>query len=165
MFGFAGRNTPARPTLDSIRFETAGLRPRGEPMPGKTRAWGTPDGDGVGVYLFARPPNLPRARTLAELRAHYDALMEEEGGTVVDVALIRVDACDALRTIVTVGFTYVGSVTIPFRDFSFVLKIQAADDTRDPEARTRRALDHMAATARLDASIKALPGFALPNPA
>ena len=51
---------------------------------------------------------------------------------MVEVSLTRFDNCGAIRTIAKLpqassGFTYVGSLTIPFRAFSFVLKVQSEE--------------------------------------
>jgi hypothetical protein len=62
----------ARPSLDAIRFDTTGYDSQGEPQPGKVRVWHTPQGDGLGVYFFGVPPNLPaNAAPIESLASFY----------------------------------------------------------------------------------------------
>jgi hypothetical protein len=53
-------------------------------------------------------------------------------GPVIEASVFEVDGCRAIKTVAKVaqrnsGFTYLGSITIPFRDFSFVLKVQCEE--------------------------------------
>jgi len=119
------------PSLDSVRFDTDGYEARGDPRPGEVRVWWTPEGDAVGLYYFELPPDLPPATSVDELRAFY-ATSLGSGGQVVEVFTLRVSECPASRVVVKSppqpsGMTYVGSLTIPFREFSFVFKVQCEE--------------------------------------
>ena len=136
MFGLFKRGSGgggSKPSLDSIRFDSIKYAAQGEPQPGKVRVWHTPQGDGLGVYFFPVPPNLPaNAASLDELAAFYRRLLGDSGGKLVEVAVITAGGCPAIRTILSVpqqpsGRTYVGSLTVPFRDFSFVVKCQCEE--------------------------------------
>jgi len=135
MFGLFKRasNGAASPSLDSIRFDTAGYAPQGEPTPDKLRVWQTPDGDGLGVYFFAAPPDLPAdAESDEELVAFYRRLLGEAGGKLVEARVVGAGGDPAVRTVLSMpqppsGRTAVGSLTVPFRDFSFVFKCQCAE--------------------------------------
>ncbi len=73
MFGFYKR---VRPSLDSVRFEWNGYVFQGEPEPGRLRVWSTPEGDGVGLYFFGKPPDLPSgARKVDDLRDFYRKIL------------------------------------------------------------------------------------------
>ena len=127
--GLFSRNVT--PTLDAIRFDTTGYRSLGEPRPG-IRAWHTPDGDGVGLYMFTLPPDLPRVDSIAGIRAHYDGQLAKAGGKLVAVTLPVAAGMPVVQVLSKTpqqpsGFTYVGAITFAFRDFSFVLKIQAEE--------------------------------------
>jgi hypothetical protein len=132
MFGHFKRGG-AKPSLDAICFDTTGYASQGEPQPGKVRIWHTPEGDGLGVYFFTVPPDLPaNASSVDELTAVYGRLLGEAGGNLVEVSVVIANSCSAVRTILSVpqqpsGRTYVGSLTLPFRDFSFVIKCQCAE--------------------------------------
>ncbi len=120
------------PSLDLIRFNSDGYTRDEARRPGQVRVWFTPDGDGVGLYMFGVPPDLPRVETADELWAFYARRLEPSGGKLVENALVTVSDCRAIRIIVKTpqepsGMLYVGSITIPFRDFSFVLKVQCGE--------------------------------------
>jgi hypothetical protein len=123
----------SKPSLDAVRFDTTGYAFQGEPQPGKVRVWHTPEGDGLGVYFFPVPPDLPaNAASVDELAAFYRRLLGDSGGKLVEVRVVVAGGCPAVRTILSVpqqpsGRTYVGSLTVPFGDFSFVLKCQCAE--------------------------------------
>jgi hypothetical protein len=135
MFGIfkRGSGDNGKPSLDAVRFDMTGYAAQGEPQPGKVRVWHTPEGDGLGVYFFPIPPDLPsNAGSVEELAEFYRRLLGDSGGKPVEVRVVVIDACPAVRSIISVsqqptGRTYVGSLTVPFRDFSFVIKCQCAE--------------------------------------
>lgn len=136
MFGLFRRDSgggAAAPSLDSIRFDTTGYDPQGEPQPGKVRVWHTPPGDGLGVFFFPVPPDLPKdAASVEELASFYRRALGDSGGRLVEVSVVVAGGVPAVRTLLSVpqqpgGRAYVGSLTVPFRDFSFVLKCQCAE--------------------------------------
>jgi len=85
------------------------------------------------VYFFPVPPDLPaQAASVDELAGFYRRLLGDSGGKLVEVGVVVAGGCPAVRAILSVpqqptGRTYVGSLTVPFRDFSFVLKCQCAE--------------------------------------
>lgn len=136
MFGFFQRgsgNGGAKPSLDAVRFDTTGYEFRGEPQPGRVRSWYTPEDDGLGVYFFSVPPDLPaNAASTDELAGFYRRLLGDSGGKLVEVRVVVAGGCSAVRTILSArqqpsGRTYICSLTVPFRDFSFVFKCQCAE--------------------------------------
>lgn len=69
-----------KPSLDAIRFDITGYESQGEPHPGKLRVWSTPESDGLGLYFFSQPPDLPGdARTVTDLREFYDNALRSAG--------------------------------------------------------------------------------------
>jgi hypothetical protein len=136
MFGLFKRRPDGSgptPSLNSIRFDTSDYEYRGEPRPGEVRVWFTPEGDGVGLYFFALSPDLPSgARSVADLRAFYAAKLQASGGQLVETSVVRAGGCPAVLVLFKTpqqpsGMTYVGSLTIPFRDFSYVVKVQCEE--------------------------------------
>jgi hypothetical protein len=117
--------------LDDITFTIPGLQNAEDR--GSVRVWHTPDGDGVGLYYFAVTPDLPAdLASLSDLRLALSRMASESGGAIVEAQVIIVDGCRAVRQCVKVpqqpsGMTYVGSFILPFRDFSFMLKIQCEE--------------------------------------
>jgi hypothetical protein len=122
-----------KPSLDAVRFDATRYAAQGEPQPGRVRVWHTPEGDGLGLYFFPVPPDLPaNAASVEELAVFYGRLLGDSGGKLVEATVVVAGGCPAVRLILSVpqqpsGRTYVGSLTVPFRDFSFVLKCQCAE--------------------------------------
>jgi hypothetical protein len=111
-------------TIESVSFDATGYSL--QESTDAVRLWFTPDADEFSVDFFARRPDLPR--TLDELRGRYETQLRAAGGAVVEVSPIQVDECRAVKTVVKLpqpqsGLMYVASITVPFRDFSFVLKV------------------------------------------
>lgn len=117
-------------TLDDVGFDLTGFEPRAATG---VRAFSSPAGDGVGIYFFALAPDIDAPLDdLAALRAAYRGKVEAAGLGVVEIETVQVAGCRAVRTISKApqepsGRTYLGAITLPFRDFSFVLKVQAAE--------------------------------------
>jgi hypothetical protein len=95
--------------------------------------WYTREGDGIGLYHFAFAPDLPRPLDVVdELRLALSRNASASGAAIVEADVIQVDGCKAVRQCVKLrqpqsGMVYIGAITLPFRDFSFVLKIQCAE--------------------------------------
>jgi hypothetical protein len=126
----AGEEDPL-PSLSSISFDDSGLTSRGE-VDGK-RIWVTPSGDGVALHYFPIPPDIAAdPHDLAGIRQYYRETAARVGGAIIEVDTLKIDDCLAIRLIVKVpqvphGMTYLGSITLPYRLFSFVLKIQCPE--------------------------------------
>lgn len=120
-------------SIEHITFSCDEYEYQGEQEPGRVRVWFTPDGDGLGLFFFPVPPDLPsHASSVIEISAFYESMLANSGGKLVETRITEIDGCAAVQIILSVpqepnGRTYVGSVTIPFRDFSFVLKVQCAE--------------------------------------
>jgi hypothetical protein len=130
---FRSGEDASKPSLDAIRFDMAGYEYRGEAEPGELRVWYTPEGDGLGLFFFPIPPDLPAdAGSMDELAAFYRRLPDDSDGRLVEVRVLEAGGCPAIRTVLSFpqrpsGRTYLGSLCVPFRDFSFVLKCQCAE--------------------------------------
>ena len=123
---FGGRNN--QDPLDKLELEDDSLEHQG--IANGIRVWYTPDGDGIGLYYFDLPPDLPSEQaTVGAFCAEYEALMQ---GEVVETGIEKVADLLVVRAIGKApqspsGITYVGSYTVPFRDFSYVIKIQCEE--------------------------------------
>lgn len=91
------------------------------------RTWRNRNGDGIGLYHFAVPPDLPkRQASMEDFRAAFQSIVDQ---TMLDVQTDRIADMSVVRTIAKVlpgqaRISYVGSYIIPFRDCSYVVKIQ-----------------------------------------
>ena len=125
IFGKRPSASPDAVTFDASRYEFQGDRDG-------ARVWFLPEGGGVGLYFFPRKPDLPAAASTEHLREFYANQM---GGQlqVVECRVLPIDGVRSIRLIAksideqTRGALYLGSLTIPFRDFSFVIKIQCSE--------------------------------------
>jgi len=118
-------------SLHSITFDTSGLHFQGERD--GVRVWHTPDGDGIGLYYFSIPPDIKAdLRSVDHVREFYRALVMQNNAALIEVDILEVNACQSVRQIIKVpqqptGMTYLGSITLPFRDFSYVVNIQCME--------------------------------------
>ena len=97
-----------------------------EGIAGEERHWHTREADCIDLHYFPIPPDIPGGQSsIEEFRSAYRAAVDAE---VLEIDVCRVEGLSVVRTIVKIpqeprGNTYVGAYTIPFRDFSYVLKI------------------------------------------
>jgi hypothetical protein len=119
--------------LESVKFDTAGYQYRGTTAPGSDHVWSTPEGDTVALIYCPGHPDWPeRARTVDELRRAGAERLKASEGRFVEMRVRPTKARAAIQVIFKArrgsGWTYVGSLSILFRDFGFV--IQAACEER-----------------------------------
>ncbi|MFI5379465.1 MAG: hypothetical protein ACHRHE_09220 [Tepidisphaerales bacterium] len=114
--------------FDSVSFDTSGFILKSEER--GWRIWQTADGDGVGVLYFDHPPDIKADLDCVEdVRAYYRRAFSAGGVGLVEADVIQADGCLATRTIIKkpqrpAGMSYIGSITLPFRDFSFALMVE-----------------------------------------
>ena len=120
------------PSLDSITFDTTGLIPQGDKN--GVRVWQTPDGDGIGLYYFPIPPDISAdINSLESVSAFYGKMIAEAKNIIgISIGTMDLDDCRFVKMIIKVpqqpfGMSYIGSLTLPFRDFSFVVKMQCEE--------------------------------------
>lgn len=89
--------------------------------------------DLLGLFHFPIPPDIPvNLNNIDGLRAFYRQNTLQAGHGVVEIETLVVDGCRVVRTLFKAeqqptGRTYIGSLTFPFRDCSYVLKIQCKE--------------------------------------
>jgi hypothetical protein len=114
--------------LDLVSFDTAGLRFKGE-ING-VRVWHTVDGDGLGLFYFPEPPDIPKeVKSLQDFRSFYREQVAKNGGAIISVDMPLIAGNKAAQVILKFnqkpsGMIYLGSITLPFKNFSFVVKMQ-----------------------------------------
>jgi hypothetical protein len=119
------------PSLDDVSFKTSSLEYEG--IIDDARVWFSPAGDPVSLHYFPMTPDIaadpgdPHA-----LRRFARARLTAVGGVLIALDTDAVDGVHSIRQLVKVpqepsGMTYIGSVTVPFRDCSFVLKISGRE--------------------------------------
>ena len=117
--------------LDSVTFDAGNLVLEGEE--GNLRQWHTADGDFITLTYYPGTPNLGGPLSeIGKVRAAYRETAVRAGGAIVEVEPRVIDGCQALRTVLKIlqqpkGVIYIGALTLPFRDFSYVVKAQCAE--------------------------------------
>src|SRR4051812_39787055 len=100
MFGLFRRNSSqdgSKPSLDDVQFDTAGFSPQGEPEPGRERVWHSAEGDGVGLYLFPAPPDLPCDSTVDELSGFCRARIGGSGTRLLELGIVAAGGYSTIR--------------------------------------------------------------------
>ena len=86
------------------------------------------------LHYFPIRPDIPCSlNDLVTLRDSYRRGVNQSGGGLVSVNVVRVQGLLGTRTIFKFpqqpsGIAYVASLTFPFRDFSFVIKLQCPEN-------------------------------------
>lgn len=86
----------------------------------------------ISLNFFNLQPDIPTVKNLDFLKNFYRNSISEANGGVVEISLLTVHNIPSVKTIFKIpqsesGMTYIASVTIPFENCSFVIKIQAAE--------------------------------------
>ena len=115
----------------SISFDDTGFAPQGERN--GARVWFTDAGDGIGLFYFDQPPDIGAdINSIVGVRKFYRNSAAALGLGLIEAETPQIDGCVSVRAIFKspqrpTGMTYVGSLTLPFRDFSYVVKVQCAE--------------------------------------
>jgi hypothetical protein len=114
---------------DAITFDTVGWTE--QPRQPRQRVWHNARGDGLGLFYFPIAPDVPAP--LDPLDRLWQAYRSTTSGGLIKLDVVRFDGVAAIKLILKVpqqphGMTYLGSWTFPWRDFSYVLKIQCRED-------------------------------------
>jgi len=102
----------------------------------------------LSLNYFECAPDIPcDLKDIKALRDFYRELVIAKGGGIIQIEVIQVQEKEIVEAILKIptpsgGKVYFGSYTIPYRDFSYVLKIEAHEDTMAGE-RDRRIFEQM----------------------
>jgi hypothetical protein len=159
-------------TTDSIRFNTSGLMLRkNEPA---RQLWLNAFNDVIEFRAFDLQPDIPvRLSDARGLRAFYDSGAVSQQGSVIKLEVRAVQQFRAVLLELQLpaqprGSTFVASITLPFRDGSFVIKAQAIEvleaDLNNPPpehalSRVRQTLTQIESSLVFDAALENLAGF------
>ena len=122
-----GRPAPQRDWVSLVDAELVYERDAGH-----AHVWCFPDGDRVGVFFFNLEPDLPRLPDLAPFVSQLRDRTVASGARPVECEMDPIAGIPALRQIVKIpqqpsGMTYVGSFTLPFAKFSYVIQVQCEE--------------------------------------
>jgi hypothetical protein len=133
MFFLKNLFSSSKPNIDSLRIDPTGWIEQ-ERKSGKCM-WDMDDYPAVlTLNFFNLPPDLPAHPTDIELlRPFYRNLAIQNNGGLIEVSTILVENIPGVKTIFKfplepTGMSYLGSITMPFKNCSYVVKIQAYED-------------------------------------
>ncbi len=116
------------PLLEHLEFDTVGLRFHSETNRA-LKIWTNPEADVITLNLFRSKPDITvTLSNLEGLRNMYREQVSTAKGGLIEVSTLELSGVPSIKTIFKLpqkmtGVSYVASITIPFKDFSFVLKI------------------------------------------
>ncbi|MCS4301718.1 hypothetical protein [Chryseobacterium sp. BIGb0232] len=81
------------------------------------------------LHYFDREPDLPTAKDLDYLKRFYRNIAASSNGGNIETDIIHIHNIPCVKTIIKTpqqetGMAYIASITIPFEDCSYVIKIQ-----------------------------------------
>ncbi len=161
----------------SLKIDESGLMLRKNEA--NRKLWLNGFNDVLELKVFATKPDIPVQLTdKAGLTMYYQAAAKTQSAEVLDLEVREVVSIQAIRLTMRAvakptGFTYVSSLALPFRDGSFVLKIQALETiARDDNSqladelhpahgltRVRSELTRLEQTLQLEAAVLQQPQF------
>jgi hypothetical protein len=118
-------------SINSISFPNFGWR-----IETRTKAvkyWINPEETmALTVNFFNLKPDLPTIKNIHNLREFYRLQIAEANGGLIQVDLLKISGHNVIQTIFKIpqepsGMLYLASLTIPFKECSYVIKIQAPE--------------------------------------
>jgi hypothetical protein len=133
MIGWFRQRFKSKATINALCFNTADWKYHGEQRaPEPKRIWETSEQDIISLHFFDMPPDLPRCTSVEKHHDFIASKIRSANALLVEWQITDIASCVATRLIIkipqnTFGMTYLGSFTLPFRDFSFVIKVQCPE--------------------------------------
>ncbi len=118
-------------SIDSISFDVHDFQLAEDQ--GGARIWQTPAGEIVFLQYCGKPPDIKSSlQALDALRQEWRDLAVRSGGAIVEVETRTIDGCEAVHAILKMpqqptGMAYLGSIIVPFRDFSYQVNVAARE--------------------------------------
>ena len=116
------------PSLDSLNFNTLGLRSQDENE--NARSWLTDEGDNLTLYFYEEVPDIEAdTGEITQIRSFYRNFAELNNAAILQVDSMEKSGLHFLYQIMKTpqeegGTAYVGTITFPFRDYSYVILVQ-----------------------------------------
>ncbi len=117
--------------LDLITVETEHSQPN--ELDSNKRVFYLNDYDDLSINFFNFPPDITAKNdTDVELQNNYRKIAYESGAAIIEVKKVKLGTFDSIKTIFKFpmqphGMAYIGSYTIPFKHFSYVIKVQCIE--------------------------------------
>lgn len=120
-----------KPTIDSISIPDLGWSKRG--FNNQVREWNNNQTPTIlSLNFFDLQPDLPTIQDVNLLREMYRSQVSQYNGGLIEVDIIEIKGFLVVKTILKIkanseGITYLSSLTIPFKNCSYVIKLQASE--------------------------------------
>lgn len=117
--------------LDLITVETERSQP--DELDNRKKVYYLNDYDDLSINFFDLPPDITAKNdTDVELQNNYRKVTYESGAAIIEVKKVKLGVFDSIKTIFKFpmqpqGMAYIGSYTIPFKNFSYVIKVQCIE--------------------------------------
>jgi hypothetical protein len=117
--------------IDWVRLDERGWKLRDKNS--DVKVWDNDSGDVLSLNFFNKPPDIPVSLSqVTELRNFYRKNVAEVGGGVLKIETIEIKGLSAVECLFKMpmqpsGMLYLASFTIPFRDKSYVVKLQCPE--------------------------------------
>ena len=117
--------------LDLISVETPNSIPN--ELSDNKKVFYLNDYDDLSISLFDYPPDIT-AKNDSELELQNGnwKVAYDSGGAIIEVKKVKLGSFDTIKTIIKIpmkpaGIAYIGSYTIPFKSFSYIVKVQCIE--------------------------------------
>jgi len=117
--------------IDRVHLDESGWKLREKNS--DIKVWDNEVGDILSLNFFDKKPDIPVSLSnITELRKFYRKMVTEAGGGIIKIEVIKIKELQAIENIFKMpmqpsGMIYVASFTIPFRDKSYVIKVQCPE--------------------------------------
>lgn len=86
----------------------------------------------LSINFFELEPDIPTIKEVTKLRQFYRELVFQVNGGIIELEIISIKEILCVKAIFKIpqkphGMSYVGSFTFPFKDYSYVVKLQAPE--------------------------------------
>ncbi len=117
----------------------------------------------ISLNFFDQKPDIPPLTDISALRHHYRKHAVQAGGGIIEVNVDTLQGYRVVKTLLKIaqlpqGNAYLASLTFPFRDCSFVVKVQAME-VQDLGMRSTLVLDQMMETGKVKLTDQGLQGW------
>jgi len=119
------------PSLNSVSFDDTSFTLQGDQD--GARVWHSAQGDAIGLFYFDKVPDISASLdSVDDLRSFYRSSVMAAGLAVIEIERLTILGVVAIRTVFKApqesgGMTYLGAITLPFREFSYVIKAQCGE--------------------------------------
>src|ERR1043165_5954812 len=95
-----GRARAGKGSMTAVSFDTKDLERATLPNQADAQVWYTPDGDGIGLYYFALPPDIDAdISNVDDVRLFYRTMTAAANLGMVEAEVVCVAGCQAIRVV------------------------------------------------------------------